>query len=97
MSGKLVPIDGKSGATPGAATGAPLDVVPKDLAGNNAFAKRLSIRHLSGAGDLRLYLNQTTTYITIKPSEAWSGVGLVTTFRVVSSSGTVEWEGVAEV
>jgi hypothetical protein len=97
MAGKIVTVDGKTSATPGPATTTPMDLVPKTLTGTNSFAKSMAIRHLSGAGDLRVYFNQTTSYITIKANESFYYEGLVTSYRVVSSTGTVEWEAVTEV
>lgn len=63
-----------------------------------SWARRLSLRHLSGAGDLRVYLNDQADYFTLKAGESWdSGEAQVTSFSLIASVGAVEWEGTAAV
>lgn len=98
--GTPVAIDGKTAATPGPATTTRAIVgVPNPLNSTApCFTRSLSIRHLSGAGNLLLYLpSARTTPITIKPNEMFSEELTVTHFWVQASAGTVEWEGVAVV
>jgi hypothetical protein len=102
--GRIASFNGRSGGTPGAATTTPARVRIMSpfrrlvaTVTRQSFARELSLRHLSGAGDLRVYLNGESTYITIKASESWSHTGIINSFVVASSTGTVEWEGTASV
>lgn len=102
ISGLPLQLDGKTAGTPGPATATPTEVVLNSvfkrgttLAVNKKRARlrSLSIRHLSGAGDLRVYLNGSSTFFTIKPNESWSQEALIHKLVVGTSAGSVEWEG----
>lgn len=98
-------INGRTAGTPGPATVTPLKVelwqpgmqTPVNLQKKPATATSLKLRHYSGAGDLKVFIPGQADFISVKPNESFTYDGLLQSFIVQASTGTVEWEGVAEI
>lgn len=98
--GTPVTIDGKTAATPGPATTTRAQIqIPNPLRPTaGVFARVLTIRHFSGAGNLLVYLPSSPSVpFTVKPNESLDVQGVLTHFYVQASSGLVEWEAIASV
>ena len=101
IRGTLVNIDGHTGGDPGPApAAAPLRIEihpPYGRGSGSTFARRLTVRNLDGAADLRVAFVGSSAYVRIPFGEERNFDGVITEFTVQSSAGDIEWEATAVV
>lgn len=93
-------IDGKTGGTPGPATTTVTQVqlTSPGYPAASAAAKSINVRHISGAGGLKIFLPSSPgKFITVLTGTSFLINGVVTHFWVQATAGSIEWEAVAEI